>query len=326
MAGERSVAPTPRQHRMKVLLHYAAGPKLESVLAASGDDDLGVAWAPEGDPDRLLVELVDTEALLHVLEPVTAAVMDAAPRLRLVQKLGVGVNTIDLHAARERGIAVANMPGVNSVAVAEHTLALLFAVLRRIPRFDAEVRDGRGWPTDPSFPEHLGEIHGRTVGLVGYGDVARRVDAALTALGATVLHHRRDRSAPGWTALDDMLATSDIVSIHLPLDDSTSGLLDRRRIELLRAGAVLLNTGRGGIVDECALADALRSGHLLGAGLDVFAHEPLREDSPLLHMPNVVLTPHVAWLTAETLMRSIERGIANCRRLQRGEPLENRIV
>lgn len=311
---------------MKALLHYNAGPLLRTALAAAGGDGLHVAWTPERKDAALFDQLADTDALLHVLEPVTAATMDAAPGLRLIQKLGVGVNTIDLDAARERGVAVANLPGVNTVAVAEHTLALLLAVLRRIPRFDAETRDGRGWPLAAEVPEQLGEVHGRSVGLVGYGDIARRVETVLTALGATVVHHRRDPGEPGWLPLDDLLATVDVVSIHLPLTDATRDLVDARRIGLMKEGGVLINTGRGGIVDEAALAAALADGRLAGAGLDVFADEPVDPDSPLLALGNVVLTPHVAWLTTETLLRCIDRGVANCRRLQHGEPIEHRIV
>jgi len=306
---------------VKVLLHYTAGPRLEAVLRSLSTDALEVTWTPEGDDGALATSLADTEVLLHVLEPVTAATFAAAPQLRLVQKLGTGVNTIDLDEARRRGVAVANMPGANAVAVAEHTVALLLAVLRRVPRFDAEVRDGRGWPLDAAIPESLGEVAGRTVGLVGYGAIARRVEAIVSAMGATVVHHRRD---PGSMPLDELLRAADIVSVHVPLTEATRGLIGPAELALLRPGAVLVNTGRGGVVDEAALVEALRAGRL-SAGLDVFADEPLPPGSPFVALDNVVLTPHVAWLTFDTMVRCIELGVANARRLQLGEPLENQV-
>jgi phosphoglycerate dehydrogenase-like enzyme len=311
---------------VNVLLHYNVGPRLQAALDAEAGGGIRITWTPERDDDALLAKLPATEALLHVLEPVTAAVMDAAPRLRLIQKLGVGVNTIDLDAAKARGIAVANLPGVNASAVAELTLGLLLAVLRRIPTFDRDTRRGAGWPLAADVPDQLGEVSGRTIGLVGYGDIARRFGTIVEAMGARVVHHRRDDSAPGWMPLDQLLAAADVVSIHLPLTDDTRGLIDADRLAAIKPGAILLNTGRGGIVDEAALADAMRSGHLAGAGLDVFEHEPVDSGSPLLSLDNVVVTPHVAWLTTETLARCVRLGVANCRRLRDGEPLQHRVI
>lgn len=311
---------------MKVLLHYNVGPRLQRVLDDESRRGIVVTATPEGDTSALLRAIADAEVLLHVLEPVTAAVIAAAPRLALIQKLGVGVNTIDLEAARARGVAVANLPGSNAIAVAEHTLALLLAVLRRVPTFDQETRSGTGWPLAPDVPDRLGEIAGKTVGLVGFGAIAQRFAGYARALGADVVHHRRsgvDDSLP----LDTLLATADVVSVHLPLTDETRGLLDARRLGLMKPGALLVNTGRGGIVDEAALASLLHSGHLGGAGLDVFATEPIDPAvSPLVGLPNVVLTPHVAWLTGDTLARCVRLGVANARRLAAGEPLEHRVV
>jgi phosphoglycerate dehydrogenase-like enzyme len=309
---------------VKVLLHYHAGPRLQAELAALSTGGVEVSWTPEGDEAAVLAALPDTEALLHVLEPVTAERIDRAPKLALIQKLGVGVNTIDLDAARRRGIAVANLPGVNATAVAEMALGLLLAVLRRIPTLDSATRAGTGW-SDPPDPEQLGEVAGKTVGLLGYGDIARRFGRIVEAMGANVIHHRREPGS-GSVPLDRLLATSDVVSIHLPLTDETRGLLDGDRLARMKRGAVLLNTGRGGIVDEHALVGLLRSGHLAGAGLDVFGTEPVDATSPLLALDNVVVTPHVAWLTADTLVRCVRLGVDNCRRVLAGETLQNRVV
>jgi phosphoglycerate dehydrogenase-like enzyme len=261
-----------------------------------------------------------------VLDPVTADVLDVAPRLRLVQKLGVGLNTIDLEACRGRGIAVCNMPGPNAPAVAEAALLLLLAALRRLPDWHQRTRAGEGWPTDPQLADRMGELAGRTVGLIGYGDIARRLEPVLVALGARVVHHARRDDRPGWLPLDELLRTADAVSIHVPLTAETEGLVDRRRIGLMKPGAIVVNTARGGVVDQVALVEALRSGRLGAAGLDVFASEPIAADDPLLALRNVVLMPHVAWLTNETMRRCLEIGFDNVRRLAAGDEPRHRVV
>lgn len=313
---------------MKVVWNYAAGPALAGRLAALAGDGLEVTVCPEEDDAALFRLLPETEVLWHCLRPVDAAVLDAAPRLKLVQKIGVGVNTIDLARARQRGIPVCNMPGTNSPAVAEHTLALMLAVLRQVPRFDADVRAGRGWQWAAERQDHLGELGGRTVGLVGFGGIPQALAPALSALGARVLYtarRRRDTPLADFRPLDALLAESDVVSLHLPLTDETARLLNRDRFARMKPGAVLINTARGGLVDEPALLEALGSGRLGGAGLDVFAEEPVPPDHPLLARADVVLAPHVAWLTGETLARSLAVAVENCRRLRTGEPLLNRV-
>ncbi|WP_233509983.1 2-hydroxyacid dehydrogenase [Actinomadura craniellae] len=312
---------------LRVLFHFDAGPALRERLVPllAG---LDVRWCAEQDEERFAGLLPDTDVLWHVLRPITAADFDRAPRLRLVQKLGTGVNTIDLDRARAGGVAVANMPGANAQAVAEQALALMLAALRRVVPLDAATRAGRGWPVDTSLPEKMGEIAGRTVGLVGFGSVGRILAPPLAALGATVLHHTPSGgpATPGWRTLDDLLAESDIVSLHLPLTAETDRLIDARRLALMRPGAILVNTARGGVVDQPALVAALRSGHLRAAGLDVFSAEPVDPADPLLRLDNVVVAPHAAWLTLETMERSVRAAAGNCHRLAAGEPLLNRVV
>ncbi|BBB11423.1 NAD(P)-dependent oxidoreductase [Sphingopyxis sp. FD7] len=267
----------------------------------------------------------DITALLHVLTPVTPEFIASAPKLKLIQKLGVGVNTIALDAARGAGVAVCNMPGTNSQAVAEMALSLMMAVLRRICFFDARTRAGEGWTADPSELDAVGEISGRTVGLVGFGHSAQRLAPVLAALGAKVVYTARSpRDVPyDFLPLDRLLADSDIVSLHVPLTDETRASVDPFA---MKRGAVLVNTARGELVDENRLVEALTSGHLRGAGLDVFAEEPLPRGNPLLGLPNAVLAPHIAWLTPETLVRSLTVAHENCRRLAAGEPLLHRVT
>lgn len=267
----------------------------------------------------------DITALLHVLTPVTPEFIASAPRLKLIQKLGVGVNTIALDAAREQGVAVCNMPGTNSQAVAEMALSLMMGVLRRTCFFDARTRAGEGWTADPSELDSVGEVAGRTVGLVGFGNSAQRLAPVLSALGAKVVYAARTpRETPyeHWP-LERLVAEADIVSLHIPLTDETRASIDPLA---MKPGAILINTARGELVDEARLVQALASGHLRGAGLDVFATEPLPRVSPLAALPNVVLAPHIAWLTPETLVRSLTVAHENCRRLAAGEPLLHQVV
>jgi len=314
---------------MKVIYNYAAGAGFAADLAALARESLEVAICTEADDARLFELLGDAEVLWHCLRPVDASVIDAAPRLRLIQKIGVGVNTIDLERARARGIAVCNMPGTNSRAVAEHTLALLLAVLRQILKFDADVRRGDGWAWPASRQDTLGEIGGSTVGLVGMGAVPRILAPILTALGATVVY-TATRAKPElpyeFLPLDTLLERADIVSLHVPLTDATNRLLDAARFARLRRGSILINTARGALIDEAALCDALDRGRLRGAGLDVFDREPVAPGDPLLARHDVVLTPHVAWLTRQTLQRSLAVAVENCHRLANAQPLLHRVA
>ncbi len=312
---------------MKAVLQHDASPGFRARIAEAARDWLGIAVVPEADRAAFAREMADADVLLHVLEPVTADVIAAAPALRLVQKIGVGVNTIDLGAAAGRGIAVCNMPGTNSRAVAEMALALMLGALRRIPWLDSRLR--RSGTADPEVFDQVGEISGRTVGLVGYGKVARLLAPPLAALGARLLYTAaapKPDAAAEWRELPALLAESDIVSLHLPLAPETRNLIDADAISRMKPGAVLVNTARGGLVDEAALADALAAGRLRAAGLDVTSVEPAPADSPLFGLPNVVLTPHVAWLTPETLDRSLHLAVENCRRLRDGRELLHRVA
>lgn len=310
---------------MKVLFHYAAGPDLAARLAAVPGLDITIC--PVDDTALLARSLPETDVLWHVLEPCTAAMIAAAPRLKLVQKIGIGVNTIDLEAAKARGIAVCNLPGTNSRAVAELTLAMMLTALRRLARFDASVR--RGVWTDPLLEDGLGELGGRVVGLVGYGAIPRLLAPVLTAMGCRVLYTDQAPVADAlgeFRTLPALLQEADVVCLHVPLTEQTEHLIDAAALARMKPGAVLINTARGGLVDQGALTEALRSGHLAAAGLDVFEMEPPDFSAPLLQLPNVVLSPHVAWLTTGTFDRSFVVAAENCRRVAAGEALLHRVV
>lgn len=299
---------------MKVVFHFDGTPALAAKLAP-----LGVELCPESDERGFASLLADIEVLWHVLKPVTAEVIARAPKLKLIQKIGSGVNTIDLDAAKRRGIAVCNLPGTNSRAVAEMALLLMLACLRRLPSLHSCVIDST-WRNAWALQDRLGELGGRTVGLLGYGAVPKILAPTLAAMGAKVQHWSRSAASADF---DTVLGMSDIVSLHLPLTRETERLVDPRR---MKRGAILVNTARGGLVDEPALIEALKSGHLAAAGLDVFGTEPLPAGHPLLGLPNVVCAPHLAWLTQETLERSIGVAMKNVRRLGDGRPLLNRVA
>ncbi len=314
-----------------MIFHYDTGPALARRLAEIAGDGIEIAACAEADDERFRALMADADVLWHVLRPVSAADIEAAPRLRLIQKIGVGVNTIDLDSARARGVRVCNMPGTNTPAVAEMTLALMLAALRRLPVFGRATREGKGWEIDSAVQDSLGEIGGRTVGLVGFGAVPRALAPVLGALGASVVYTARTPkpNAGGlaeWRTLPALLEDSDIVSLHVPETRETIGMIDAEAISRMKPGAVLVNTARGSLVDEAALARALSSGRLRAAGLDVFAREPVPADNPLVGLDNVALAPHVAWLTMDTIERSLEVALDNCRRLATGEPLRFRVV
>lgn len=314
---------------MKAVLQYRASPGFRKRIAEQAPDWLDIAIVDEADKEKFATEMRDAEVLLHVLEQVTAAAIEGAPSLALIQKIGVGVNTIDLETARKRNVAVCNMPGTNSRAVAEMTLALMLAALRRIPFFDPLMRNGEGWTAPLEAFDGIGEVAGRTVGLVGLGEVARLLAPVLAAMGATVLYTAtspKDDAAAAWRTLDNLLAESDIVSLHLPLTPDTEKMIDAAALGRMKPGAVIVNTARGGLIDEAAMVDALKSGKLRAAGLDVVTAEPAPAGNPLFDLENVVLMPHIAWLTPETLDRSLGIAFENCRRIRDGEELLHRVV
>jgi phosphoglycerate dehydrogenase-like enzyme len=313
---------------MKIVFHYAAGPGLTARLTALNAEGLEVAVCPDADEVGFAALMREAEVIWHVLKPLTASMIAAAPRLRLIQKIGVGVNTIDLGAAASRGIAVCNLPGTNSQAVAEMTLLLMLAALRRLRGLDAATRAGRGWSLDPAEQDGWAELGGRTVGLVGYGAIPRRLAPVLAALGCRVVYTCRTAKADAigeWLPFDQLLEIVDILSLHVPLTPETEGLIGQQALARLRPGAILVNTARGSVIDEVALTEALASGRLAAAGLDVFATEPADHTGPLFGLPNVVLSPHIAWASTGTFARSVAVAAANCHRLARGEALLHQV-
>jgi phosphoglycerate dehydrogenase-like enzyme len=309
---------------MKALLHYSVSESLRKRIQAQAPEWLDLVAIDVEDRRALETEIRDAEVLLHVLSPVDASMMESAPRLRLIQKIGVGVDAIDRDAAAGKGIAIATMPGTNSQAVAELTLGLMLAVLRRIPYLDQATRRGAGWSLEPGVLDRSGEVAGRIVGFLGFGAIPRILAPVLRALGARIVYHDLHPAkgdAGEWKEFDALLEGCDILSLHAPLTPETRSIMNARAFSRMRTGSILVNTARGGLVDESALVEALRSGRLVGAGLDTFDSEPIAPSSELLGCENVIMTPHIAWLTTETIRRSLDMAFENCARLRDGRPI-----
>ncbi len=288
----------------RALIADPLGPAAERVLLDAGFEvkkESGLAG------DALVASLRGRTALLvRGATKVTADVLKGATDLKVVARAGAGVDNIDARAAKEHGVAVFNTPGANAGSVAELTWGLVLAVLRHIPEADATTRHGK-WEKNRLAGL---EINGRTLGVVGLGFIGRHVARLGQAFGCTVLGYDADPAAyaqaPGVTPveLDDLFARADIVTLHAPLLPATKHLANRARMASLPKGAVLVNAARGGLVDEAALADLLRAGHLGGCALDVYEQEPPAADHPLFGLPNAVLTPHLGGSTAEAQERA----------------------
>lgn len=259
---------------------------------------------------ELLARLAEVPALIvRNRTRVDAVLLAAAPKLRIVGRLGVGLDNIDVPACRARGIEVVPATGANALAVAEYVIATAMVLLRGAYLSTGQVMAGE-WPRARLSEGR--ESAGKTLGLVGFGGIGRLTAKLAQALGMGVIAYDPLLPAadPVWAEtgvgrreLDALLAEADAVSLHVPLTDETRGLLEGARLARMKPGAVLINTARGGIVDEAALARALREGHLAGAALDVFAQEPLHAGSPLAGAPNLILTPHIGGVTRESNAR-----------------------
>lgn len=268
-------------------------------------------------PQQLAARAADADGLLCLLtDRIDAALLSRCPRLRAISSVSVGVDHVDLAAATARGIPVGHTPGVLTETTADLAFALLLAAARRVAEGDRFVRAGHWTPARVWEPDMLlgRDVHGATLGLVGLGAIGQAVARRAQGFGMRVLAwSRTQRDVPGieFRPLDALLGAADFVSVHVALAPETRGLLGAAALARMKPGAVLVNTARGGIVDETALVDALRAGRLAAAGLDVFAGEPLDPASPLLALPNVVVTPHIGSASEATRARMVELAVAN---------------
>jgi glycerate dehydrogenase len=259
------------------------------------------------------------------------SILGSTQSLRLVCIAATGTNNIDLDAAREFGISVANVTGYASPSVAQHVFALILALATRLPDYQRLIANGR-WQISEHFcllDFPIWRLQGKTLGIVGYGELGRAVARIAEAFGMQILVSQRPGGAerPGRVPLDELLAAVDVLSLHCPLTESTRNLIGARELAMMKPTALLINTARGGIVDEQALAEALKAGRIGGAGVDVLTSEPPRQGNPLLHpdIPNLIVTPHIAWASLETRQHLIDEVAKNIAAFMRGES-RNRIV
>jgi len=312
---------------------------LDLASVDRGDLDLAAlrrvaaSWATYAQTPAELTAARIGDAVVVVTNKVVVdrAVMTACPGLRLICVAATGTNNVDLEAARERGIAVCNVTGYATPSVVQHVFALMLALTTRLAEHAAAAQDGR-WAASElfcvlDFP--FRELAGKTLGIVGYGELGRGVARVAEAFGMSVLVAQRPGGSPqqGRLPLDELLARSDVVTLHVPLAGNTRGLIGERELALMRPDALLIDTARGGIVDEAALIAALRAGRLGGAGVDVLAVEPPRQGSPLLDHPppNLIVTPHVAWASREARQRLLDEVALNIRAFSEGHE-RNRVA
>lgn len=249
---------------------------------------------------------------IRAYAPFTEAVFAACPNLKLVSIWGVGTDNVDLEAAKRRGVTVCNTPGANAIAVGEHAIALMMAVARKIPQIDRDMRKGE-WPR-----EMLGQLHGKTLGVLGTGAIGTHVAKLARAFGMTVLEWGARRGSAA--ERDDILKAADFVSLHVRLTPQTRGFIGAREFALMKREAILINTGRGALVDRDALHEALANQRIGGAGLDVFHDEPLKAGDAILGFANTVLSPHNAGQTAEVRRDGLLLTIQNVERFLAGKP------
>ena len=277
--------------------------------------------------EEFISRLRDAQGAINIraYSKFTPAVFDACPKLKIISVLGIGTDNVDLEAAVRRGILVCNTPGYSAVSVGEHSLTLMLAAARQISRLDSELRAGK-WTRLPMI-----QLHGKTLGIIGFGDIARQVAAIGRGIGMDVIvwtfHPSEERAAKynvRFVELDELLSTSDVVSINIRSSPRTQGLIGARELKLMKPTAILVNTARAAIVDEAALVEALKSGTIAAAGLDVFATEPLPPDSPLLSLPNVVVTPHTAGITPEATAAGNHMVVDNIIQYLKGKPINVR--
>lgn len=279
-----------------------------------------------GDEDAVIECATGCDVVVTQMAPITASVLARAPDLRLVVCTRGGPVNVNLEAAAARGVAVSATPGRNAVAAAEYTLLMILAAMRNLPAVHESVRDGQ-WRSDLyAYPECGAELAGSTVGLIGLGEIGHRVANLVLAMGAQVLAYDPfvvPAAARGITLvdLDDLLATSDVVSLHARLTPDTAGMIGPAQFALMRPGTVLVNTARGGLLDYPAASVALADGTLRYLALDVYEQEPVNPSSPVLAAPNVVLSPHLAGATRQTAERASQMAAAEVARYAAGRPL-----
>lgn len=270
----------------------------------------------------------EAEVVLTNKTPITKRIIDASPNLKMIGVLATGFNVVDTAYAKEKGIIVTNVPTYGTDSVAQFTMALLLEICHRIGHHDLEVKKGR-WESSPDwtfmdFP--MIELAGKTIGIMGFGRIGQRVGEIAKALGMRVIAWNRSISDSGrqigeYVSLDTLLSDSDVISLHCPLTPETEGIINKETIRQMKDGVILLNTSRGPLLVEADLAEALNTGKVYAAGVDVVTVEPITPDNPLLRARNCFITPHIAWAPKESRARIIDVAEDNLRAFLAGSPI-----
>ncbi|MCD8108154.1 MAG: D-2-hydroxyacid dehydrogenase [Oscillospiraceae bacterium] len=273
-------------------------------------------------PEEIAANIGDAEIVLTNKCRITEEVFEACPNLKFIGLFATGYNNIDIEAAKRHGCVVANVPGYSSNSVAQHTFALILNYFSKIHEYNSYVQNG-GWCKSKLFTHFdipLNELSGKTIGIIGYGSIGKSVAKIAIAFGMKVLVYTRTGQS---NALEEVLRDSDIVTLHCPLNERTKELINCRTLSMMKPTALLVNTSRGGVINEYDLADALKSGKIASAAIDVLTDEPISPDCPLLGLPNCVITPHVAWAPIETRVRLIGLVADNIKAYLDGSPTNN---
>ena len=275
-------------------------------------------------PAQAIARIGSSEIVLVNKVPITREILDACPSIRLICVLATGYNVVDCQACAQRGIPVTNVPAYGTAAVAQFTMALILELCHRVGLHNHSVHQG-DWCRSETFCYWLTpqmELAGKTLGIIGYGRIGQAAGALARAFGMEVLayHPRRNLSGEPYVELDTLLERSDILSLHCPLFPETQHLINRETIAKMKDGAMLINTARGALVEESALAQALNAGKLRGAAVDVVSQEPMAPDNPLLSCKNCIITPHIAWAPVESRQRLLNCVVENIRSYLAGHP------
>lgn len=314
--------------KIVVLDGYALNP---GDLAWQGFEELGEVTVYDRtsytDKQEIIERIGDAEAILTNKTPITADVLKACPQLTYIGVLATGYNVVDLAAAREQGITVTNIPSYSTNAVAQATFALLLEVTNQVGHHNRSVHQG-DWQTSKDFSywqTPLMELAGKTIGLIGYGAIAQAVATIAHAFQLKVIYfnHRPKPAQADWAkqvSLAELYQEADIISLHVPQFPETEKMIDRTALAQMKSSAILINTARGGLIDEAAVAEALKTGQIAALAADVVSKEPIAADNPLLQTPNCYLTPHIAWAPVETRRRLMGIAVANLSGFKAGTP------
>ena len=285
---------------------------------------------PQDDEEEILRRIGDAEIVIINKVPLTASIIDKAPKMSYIGVLATGYDIVDINAAKNKGIPVTNIPAYGTLAVAQHTMAHILEICSQVGSHNQAVKEGK-WENSEDFcfwETPLTELAGKTIGIIGYGRIGQEVGRLAEAFHMNILAHAKHSGQDTETChyvenLDELFTKSDIITLHCPLFPETKELINKETIAKMKDGVIIINTARGGIINAQDLADALNSGKVYAAGIDVVTEEPIKPDNPLLHAKNCYITPHIAWASKESRQRLMDTAVANVEAFMKGERLND---